>query len=379
MWVFCLRCLGSATVNVAPCCLPSGKMIYRLRSGFAAIVCFTALNAIANPGLAQPGFAKSATEPGVSQKTQIAIKVGEAQTAVPTTEVVAKIHTHSLQGKQAATLYVRNIPVFTFLSNQPAIDSKVKLGGSQNAETSYRALSYQSNTRSLAPTQPAFNAQSPDSSLVRAAEIATKLNQFYREGVSADTVQVAWRQAGVAQGQYVVEMNGVAIAAIDAATTFAQTTSNPEQDALQVANRLRRLLGDAKPLTAVQGKPVAIARRAEPTLDGGDYQVRKTLNGWASWYGPGFDGNQTASGERFNQNALTAAHKSLPFGTKLRVTNLDTGRSVIVRINDRGPYAGDRILDLSAGAAEQIGLADSGVAQVKAEILESVAGNLAGR
>ncbi len=312
---------------------------------------------------------------------QIAIKVGEAQTVAPTAEVVAKIHTHSLKGKQAATLYVRNIPVFTFLSNQPAYESGVKLGSSQTADTSNdRALSNSSNNRFLAPTQPAFNSQSPDSSMARAAEIATKLNQFYREGVSADTVQVAWRQAGVAQGQYVVEMNGMAIAAIDAATTFAQTTSNPEQDALQVANRLRRLLGDAKPLTAVPGKPVAIARRSEPTLDGsGDYQVRKTLNGWASWYGPGFDGNQTASGERFNQNALTAAHKSLPFGTKLRVTNLDTGRSVIVRVNDRGPYAGDRILDLSAGAAEQIGLADSGVAQVKAEILESVAGNLAGR
>jgi rare lipoprotein A len=346
-------------------------MIYRLRSGFAAVVCFTALGAIANPVLAQSN----------SPKVQIAVKVGETQQDGNQTskDLVAKIHTHSLQGKQAATLYVRNIPVFTFLSDQPVADSDVKLGSSQT-NSSYRALSYKSDSRAAFQSSPqAFNAPSPDSSLARAAEIATKINQFYNAGVSAETVQVAWKplKAGDTQGQYVVEMNGTAIAAIDAATTFAQTTRNPEQDALQVANRLRRLLGDAKPLTAAQGKPTVVARRSEPET--GDYAVRNVLNGWASWYGPGFHGNLTANGERFNQNAMTAAHKHLPFGTRLRVTNVDTGRSVIVRINDRGPYAGDRILDLSAGAAEKIGLDVSGVAPIKAEVLEAVAGNLAGR
>jgi rare lipoprotein A len=357
-------------VEVVPCCLPSGKMIYRLRSGFAAVVCFTALGAIANPVLAQSAIPKA----------QIAIKVGETQQDVNRTsnDVVAKIHTHSLQGKQAATLYVRNIPVFTFLSDQPVANNDVKLGSTQN--TFYRAVSYKSESGAAFQSSPqAFNAPSTDSSLARAAEIATKINQFYNAGVSAETVQVAWKplKAGDTKGQYVVEMNGTAIAAIDAATTFAQTTRNPEQDALQVANRLRRLLGDAKPLTAAQGKPTVIARRSEPET--GEYAVRNVLNGWASWYGPGFDGNLTANGERFNQNALTAAHKHLPFGTRLRVTNMDTGRSVIVRVNDRGPYAGDRILDLSAGAAEKIGLDVSGVAPIKAEVLEAVAGNLAGR
>jgi rare lipoprotein A len=357
-------------VEVVPCCLPSGKMIYRLRSGFAAVVCFTALSAIANPVLAQ----------SAGQKAQIAVKVGETQQDVNRTsnELVAKIHTHSLQGKQAATLYVRNIPVFTFLSDQPVADTEVKLGNAQ-PDSSYRAVSYKSDSRAAFETRPqAFNAPT-DSSLARAAEIATKINQFYSAGVSAETVQVAWKpvKAGDTKGQYVVEMNGTAIAAIDAATTFAQTTRNPEQDALQVANRLRRLLGDAKPLTAAQGKPTVVARRSDPET--GEYAVRNVLNGWASWYGPGFDGNLTANGERFNQNALTAAHKHLPFGTRLRVTNMDTGRSVIVRVNDRGPYAGDRILDLSAGAAEKIGLDVSGVAPIKAEVLEAVAGNLAGR
>ena len=85
----------------------------------------------------------------------------------------------------------------------------------------------------------------------------------------------------------------------------------------------------------------------------------------ASWYGPGFHGRKTASGERFNQNALTAAHKSLPFGTKLRVTY--KGRSIIVRVNDRGPFVKGRHLDLSKGAARAIGC--PGVCTVKVAVL----------
>ena len=78
--------------------------------------------------------------------------------------------------------------------------------------------------------------------------------------------------------------------------------------------------------------------------------------GNASWYGPGFHGRRTASGERFNANALTAAHRSLPFGTRVRVTNRVTGRSVIVRINDRGPFHRGRSIDLASGAARAIGM-----------------------
>jgi rare lipoprotein A len=88
----------------------------------------------------------------------------------------------------------------------------------------------------------------------------------------------------------------------------------------------------------------------------------RTVAWTASWYGPGFAGNPTASGEPFRPSAMTAAHKSLPFGTRLLIRNPVTGRSVWVRINDRGPYAGGRQLDLSQGAAEAIGLA--GVAKV---------------
>ena len=92
-------------------------------------------------------------------------------------------------------------------------------------------------------------------------------------------------------------------------------------------------------------------------------------SGKASWYGPGFHGRRTANGEVFNSNELTAAHRSLPFGTKVRVTNMNNGRSVVVRINDRGPFAGGRIIDLSAGAARSINMINSGVAPVRIEVL----------
>lgn len=89
--------------------------------------------------------------------------------------------------------------------------------------------------------------------------------------------------------------------------------------------------------------------------------------GKASWYGPGFHGRTTANGERYNMNGLTAAHRYLPFGTKLKVTCNQTGKSVIVRVNDRGPFHGNRVLDLSKGAAKQLGIVQRGVGSVKIE------------
>lgn len=86
--------------------------------------------------------------------------------------------------------------------------------------------------------------------------------------------------------------------------------------------------------------------------------------GHASWYGPGFYGRKTASGERFTKHKLTAAHKTLPFGTRLQVTNLQNGKEVEVVINDRGPFIKGRVIDLSYAAAEKIGLLKAGAAPV---------------
>ncbi len=97
--------------------------------------------------------------------------------------------------------------------------------------------------------------------------------------------------------------------------------------------------------------------------------VGQVSTGQASWYGPGFFGNRTANGEVFRPGTLTAAHRTLPFGTMVRVTNLWNGRSTVVRINDRGPFHGNRVIDLAHGAARELGLTASGVADVKLEVL----------
>jgi rare lipoprotein A len=99
-------------------------------------------------------------------------------------------------------------------------------------------------------------------------------------------------------------------------------------------------------------------------------QQLKQISGSASWYGGTFHGRKTANGERYNMYGMTAAHKSLPFGTKVRVTNQKNGKAVVVRINDRGPYVGKRVIDLSKGAATAVGMIGSGVAPVKIEVLK---------
>jgi rare lipoprotein A len=87
--------------------------------------------------------------------------------------------------------------------------------------------------------------------------------------------------------------------------------------------------------------------------------------GEASWYGPRFHGRPTASGERFDMHAMTAAHRKLPLGSKVRVTNLENDRSVVVKVNDRGPFARGRIIDVSYGAAKRLGMVASGTARVE--------------
>ncbi len=95
-----------------------------------------------------------------------------------------------------------------------------------------------------------------------------------------------------------------------------------------------------------------------------------TEKGKATYYGARFAGQLTANGEQFDPDKLTAAHRDLPFGTEVRVTNLDNGKQVTVRINDRGPFVPGRIIDLSRGAAERIGMIESGVAQVSLQVLD---------
>jgi rare lipoprotein A len=258
----------------------------------------------------------------------------------PQTLDIATIFPHALDSRQAATLYLRSIPVVTLVGAELATlspasaDKSTPLGAQPDGE------------------------QDP---VLRAQVILDRLQQLAAEG-DATAIQARWDSESEV---FVVAWGDEDLFTIDEQTILPDTTGEPGEDVLQVANRLRRLLGDAPPLARVEGLPTP------PPPDTRVGVVASTLTGTASWYGPGFHGRRSASGEVFDQNALTAAHRTLPFGTQVRVTSQATGQSVVVRINDRGPFGHGRIIDLSAGAASRIGLRASGVGQVRLEVLSS--------
>jgi rare lipoprotein A len=152
----------------------------------------------------------------------------------------------------------------------------------------------------------------------------------------------------------------------------------PEVAAFPRVERERPGQPPAKPVYRV-GNPYRIAGRwYYPRVDY-DYDVE----GRASWYGKNFHGKLTANGERFDQNDVTAAHQTLPLPSIVRVTNLENGRSLIVRVNDRGPFVADRVLDVSKRAAKLLSFQDQGTTRVRIELLEkesrAAAAELGGR
>lgn len=168
----------------------------------------------------------------------------------------------------------------------------------------------------------------------------------------------------------------------------AATSAEARENWRQTCSGADYVCGPSKPQKATKAAKAKAKANADWAWDFGDAPVKKGKSkktasyaaqdyssgssyqsGKASWYGGGFYGRKTASGETYNMNSLTAAHRSLPFGTRVRVTNTRTGSSVVVRINDRGPFIAGRIIDLSRAAASQIGLTSSGVAAVKVDVL----------
>lgn len=277
--------------------------------------------------------------------------------------VTTEIHIHNLAGRPAATLYVRNIPFLTFLGETTATDNS--------------------------PTD-------------RANAIASKIDQLIANKVDANQISVSWKK-----GIHIIRANGEELVAVDSNTRLPDTTNNPAIDALQATNRLRRLIGGAAPISKIDDAALAqsavVQKIAQPEVSTQPQQaakkpqtvqtakkpqavqatkkpqqkvqaqkttggIKSTTSGMASFYGYE-SGSRTASGERFNPEALTAAHRTLPFGTRVRVTNMWNGRSVIVRITDRGPFIRGRVIDLSTNAARQLGMMSSGVASVKLEVL----------
>lgn len=319
------------------------------------------------------------------------VKVGEQQSQSstnPSNEVVAKIYSYEINGREAATLYVRNIPILTFKGAKKEASTDVKVGtqetpaaNSSTAKTktldsvpssnlsftsifkSSQAIALSSNQLDLDTLDSISATNDPT---WRASVIASRINQIHREGIDAGKISVSVDTETQNSNRYFIKANNLLLGVIDRDTILPDTTRNLERDALQATNRLRRVLGNATPLREVTGKPT-FGEGQEISLG----SIRMRLTGFASWYGPGFHGNPSASGERFNQNALTAAHRTLPFGTRVLVTNLDNGQSVVVRINDRGPFHGNRVIDLSTAAARVLGLIQSGVAPVRLDVIDS--------
>jgi rare lipoprotein A len=166
------------------------------------------------------------------------------------------------------------------------------------------------------------------------------------------------------------------IGSANAATANLRKKTKIRQKPARITLKTDRIINQNKKQNNLKSKIYKIDRRkklvkvdslipiSQPNL------IASGIRGEASWYGNEFHGRLTANGETYNQYDLTAAHPNLPFGTKVRVTNLNNGRSVIVRINDRGPFAGGRIIDVSAAAASAIDMMRSGVAPVQIDILE---------
>ncbi len=128
---------------------------------------------------------------------------------------------------------------------------------------------------------------------------------------------------------------------------------------------MRRMMAIALPLLlAMPG----VAQELPDQTGGGDHT--ELGSGVASYYGNELAGNRTASGERFDPGEMTAAHRTLPFGSKVRVTNISNGQSVVVRINDRGPFGRGRVIDISHAAAKEIGMHRSGTAKVSMTLLD---------
>ena len=129
------------------------------------------------------------------------------------------------------------------------------------------------------------------------------------------------------------------------------------------------LTGFAVAVLALAATGCASSTRATGTSATGSSAPGTRFVGLASWYGQRHHGQATASGEVFDMNKMTAAHRTLPFGTRVKVTNVENGRSVVVRVNDRGPWVKDRVIDVSRAAGRALGLTGEGVARVEVVVL----------
>ena len=254
------------------------------------------------------------------------LKIGEQQQS--SSQPVSTLYDYQMDGRQVVTVYVRDLPVVSFVE-QPGLESP----------------------------------------LLRASSLVARLNQMAQGSLKDTTITLAWAEPQSGDPLYAVRVNDEELLRIDEGVLLLDN-QRPVDTAVLAANRLRRLLLDAPPLapsalpqpaTLTAAKATA-ARRSETQAQAQPDSVRvvgPVQEGIASWY----DLHPT-------RHEMTAAHPTLPFGTEVRVTNLDNGRQAVVRINDRGPFIPGRIIDLSLRAAEALGMVRSGLAPVRLEVVQ---------
>ncbi|PZV16856.1 MAG: septal ring lytic transglycosylase RlpA family protein [Pseudanabaena sp.] len=354
---------------------------YTLSTSVVALAIVSSL--ASHSAQAQSGSQQEFTATNASTSLSNSLKVGETRSQSLTRtkdDDIARIHTHKLNGKNAATVYVRGIPVVTYIESEESAKSaagntesnslKTKGETKKNSE-SVKLSTSSTNLETSKSDSPAKSADDSSENLLtssdpieRATATAALINQLNRDGLDATKIIPTWKN-----GNYVIKLGDRNMLKFDRQAVFPESLQNQTQDVLESANLLRRLLGGAKPVTEVVNSPRSkFAARLSPNPSLSN-QIVGVMSGMASWYGPGFEGSYSASGELFNPSDLTAAHPSLPFGTLVRVVNMDNNQSVVVRINDRGPYAHGRVIDISTAAANVIGLISAGVAPVRLEVL----------
>jgi len=191
----------------------------------------------------------------------------------------------------------------------------------------------------------------------RAEELAAKLKDVVGDNKLDPTKLLPGKDGDLSS----IKIDGNTILKFDA---LSSDNKNALEQSFKMVNSMRSALG-ALPIPASFLKLTDGSGKDLIATKGG----KGTFSGHASWYGPHFHGKMTSDGSRYDQDGMTAAHKTLPFGTKLLVTNRSTGKSCVVQVNDRGPFVGDRVIDLSRGAARQLNMVSSGVALVDCLVL----------
>ncbi len=254
-----------------------------------------------------------------------ALKIGEQQQQI--SQPISTLYDYQMDGQQVVTVYVRDLPIVSFVE-QPELDSP----------------------------------------LMRASSLVAQLNQMAQGSLKDTTITLDWADPKPTEQEsgaplYAIHVNDEELLRIDEGVLLVDNQRQVDT-AVLAANRLRRLLLDAPPIQApVLRQPATLTATAHQTVQQEPVPaptrvVGPVQEGIASWY----DLHET-------RHEMTAAHPTLPFGTEVRVTNVENGRQAIVRINDRGPFIPGRIIDVSIRAAEVLGMVRSGVAPVRVEVV----------